>query len=72
MEGEGTLSKLKIFLSWLMDSHLFLVKLSRYKGEAWSNKIKNLLRGSLPFSSGEVESIIGKLNHTAGSIIPSS
>eukprot|EP00957_Ditylum_brightwellii_P126718 9658254-Ditylum_brightwellii.AAC.1 len=58
MEGEGTPSKQKIFLGWLMDSRLFLVRLPRHKGEAWSNEIKNLLRGSIPFSSGEVESII--------------
>eukprot|EP00957_Ditylum_brightwellii_P039667 3001021-Ditylum_brightwellii.AAC.1 len=63
MEGEGTPSELKMFLGWLLDSHLFLTQLSRYKGNAWMKEITDLLGGRIPFSSGDVESLIGKLNH---------
>ena len=71
MEGEGTPSELKIFLGWLLDSRLFLTQLPRYKGNDWMKEITDLLGGRIPFSSGDVESLIGKLNH-AGFIIPSS
>eukprot|EP00957_Ditylum_brightwellii_P169690 12915667-Ditylum_brightwellii.AAC.1 len=71
MEGEGTPSELKIFLGWLLDSRLFLTQLPRYKGNAWIKEITDLLGSRIPFSSNDVESLIGKLNH-AGFIIPSS
>eukprot|EP00957_Ditylum_brightwellii_P208602 15358199-Ditylum_brightwellii.AAC.1 len=71
MEEEGTPSKLKIFLGWLLDLHLFLMQLPRYKVNAWMKEITDLLGGRIAFSSSNVESLIGKLNHD-GFIIPSS
>eukprot|EP00957_Ditylum_brightwellii_P123003 9378902-Ditylum_brightwellii.AAC.1 len=70
MEGEGTPSKLKIFLSLLMDSRLFLMLLPKYKCDAWMKEITDLLIRSKLFSLNDMESLIGKLNH-AGFIIPS-
>eukprot|EP00957_Ditylum_brightwellii_P022263 1680734-Ditylum_brightwellii.AAC.1 len=64
MEGEGATSEFKSFLGWLMDLHLFLLSLPRYKGNALVKEITDLLGGSVPFSSNTMESLIGKLNHT--------
>ena len=67
MKGEGALSEVKQILGWTVDSRRFIVSLSTEKEAHWQQNLNQLIQKGqkgTKIKTKELESMIGKLNHT--------
>jgi hypothetical protein len=70
LEAEGTPDERQIVLGWMLDTHLLLVELPVDKFKAWISDVLQFLRNQ-GCSQEELDTLIGRLNHTAA-IMPMS
>ena len=68
MQGEGAMSEIKLILGWVIDSRKFTVSLAPDKECHWQHNLDTLITkgtNKTPVKTKELESVIGKLNHTS-------
>ena len=69
LAGEGQLAEQKTCLGWDINTQSLRVSLLKEKQKAWINDIKEAL-ASTKINTDTLESLIGKLNHTAHVVPP--
>jgi hypothetical protein len=69
LHAEAGLSEIKTLLGWEIDTRRLLVKLTKEKHHSWTKEIHDIISAKGLTSKKILESIIGRLNHTA-SVIP--
>ena len=69
LEAEGSPSEVQIVLGWRIDTRRLLISLPEDKFRAWSEDVTRIWNTVGRCLRAEVESLVGRLNHTAG-VIP--
>jgi hypothetical protein len=69
LKAEAGLSEVKILLGWELDTRRLTVRLTQEKYVTWTNQLRGIISANGRTSKKVLESVIGRLNHTA-SIIP--
>jgi hypothetical protein len=69
LKAEAGLSEVKILLGWELDTRRLTVRLTQEKYVMWTTQLRGILSANGRMSKKVLESVIGRLNHTA-SIIP--
>jgi hypothetical protein len=71
LHAEAGLSERKILLGWELDTRSLIIRLTQEKYTTWTSQIHEILSSNGRTSKKVLESLIGRLNHTA-SIVPTS
>ena len=62
--AEGTPAEEQLVLGWMLDTHRLLMRLPQDKYDAWSQDLRDLRLNKVT-TYGDIDSIVGKLNHVA-------
>jgi hypothetical protein len=69
LRAEAGLSETKTLLGWELDTRRLTVQLTQEKFDTWTKQIRDILAANGKTSKKVLESLIGRLNHTASIVL---